>query len=141
MTSEYLKAFVATDVFNPEKAWFQLDEEGMIRDCDHSACEIFGCDSTDLLGRHISRLLPQLGSKALVCGTHLDPQLAHECHIGRRFDAADAVGRQMPVELFLNLLCVGGSLRVSLFVQPCVPASAANSHRVNDRPPRLRLVA
>jgi hypothetical protein len=141
MINEFLRVSVATEAGDPEKAWFQLDETGMICDCDRSACDIFRCDSSELRGHHISKLLPQFDRKALVRGTCLEPQLAHECHIGRRFDAADAAGRYLQVELFLSILNVGGSLRVSLFVQPCAPAVAANTQEMHVPVRNLRLVA
>ena len=115
------------------RAWFQLDAAGWIMATDVTAEVLFGLPSRRLVGRSIATLLPQLEGRTLIHGSHLDPRLAHECHVGRRFQAVHGSGHHFAVELFFNCLAPRGQLRISLLVcraSGLYPASDANGEEV-----------
>lgn len=86
----------------PVHALITLDHEGMIADCDVEAGRLFGYRPAELLGRHISFLLPELARMPVSRDDVINPRLAFLCHCGKHFTGCRREGWSFPVELFIN---------------------------------------
>jgi PAS domain S-box-containing protein len=85
-------------------AKFTLDDQGVIRD-GSGACEpVFGYRLDELIGRHISFLLPQLPNAGLVQEGRVNSRLAFLCRCAFVFQARRCDGRFFASELFINHL-------------------------------------
>lgn len=83
-------------------ATLALNDDGLIQGCS-SACEkIFGYKQTELLGRHVSMLLPKLEGVVLVSRNEINPRLKYLCHCAIPFLAKRRDGRNFAGEVFLN---------------------------------------
>ncbi|MFP5410987.1 MAG: PAS domain S-box protein [Gammaproteobacteria bacterium] len=87
-----------------ELAVLNLDDAGVIHDCSQSCLQIFGYRPDELLGSHVSRLLPQLPGSGLVQEGRIHARLAYLCHCGIAFQARHRDGRHFASELFINRL-------------------------------------
>jgi len=81
-----------------------LDDLGMIRDCCQACEQVFGYLANELVGRHVSTLLPQLSEHELVQEGRINSRLAHLCHCAIAFQARHRDGQCFPSELFINRL-------------------------------------
>lgn len=86
----------------PVHALITLDQEGMIADCDVEAGRLFGYRPAELLGRHISFLLPELARMPVFRDNAINPRLAFLCRCGKHFTGCRREGWSFPVELFIN---------------------------------------
>lgn len=91
-----------------------LDDLGMIRDCSTTSAEAFGYLPDELVGKHVSIILPQLPETGLVQNGKIESRIAHRCRCGFRFEARHRDGRRFGIELFINLL---GHDNVSVLVR------------------------
>jgi PAS domain S-box-containing protein len=120
-----------------DAATVTLDEHGVIVECDVDVEILFGYRGSELRGRHISFLLPELARIPLLRSGAVNPRLAFLCHCGKRFTAARREGWAFFVELFLNR--VEGSAHGPLVVmiraaEGALPAHArSTSERAMDR--------
>lgn len=83
-------------------ATIALDDNGLIQTCSPSCEKLFGYPVTELLGHHVSLLLPRLEGVALVVSNEINPRLKYLCRcaipfLGRRRD-----GRNFAGEVFFN---------------------------------------
>lgn len=85
-------------------AKFTLDDLGVIRDCSRVCESVFGYLPDELIGRHISILLPQLPNADLVQEGRINSRLAFLCHCAFAFQARRRDGRSFSSELFINRL-------------------------------------
>ena len=81
-----------------------LDDLGMIRDGSQACEQVFGYLPDELVGRHVSTLLPQLPQTELVQEDRINSRLAHLCHCAIAFQARHRDGQCFPSELFINRL-------------------------------------
>ncbi len=89
---------------HPNLATIALDDDGLIKTCS-SACEaLFGYRSAELLGRHVSLLLPKLEGVALIIGNEINPRLKYLCHCAIPFLARRRDGGIFSGEVFFNRL-------------------------------------
>jgi PAS domain S-box-containing protein len=80
-----------------------LNENGTIVETSPGAETQFGYQcAEELLGRHVSFLLPELARWPLLRGGDVNPRLAFLCHCGKRFTAARREGWAFFAELFIN---------------------------------------
>jgi PAS domain S-box-containing protein len=86
----------------PVHALITLDQEGTIADCDAEAGRLFGYRPVELVGRHISFLLPELARMPVFRDNAVNPRLAFLCHCGKHFTGCRREGWSFPVELFIN---------------------------------------
>lgn len=86
-----------------------LDPDGNIVDCEAGVEAMFGYRAAELTGRHVSFLLPELASIALLRSGMVNPRLAFLCHCGKSFTAIRREGWSFLVELFIHR--VEGSTR------------------------------
>lgn len=85
-------------------AMLTLDDLGIIHDCSQACHDLFGYRPDELVGRHVSHLLPQLPESGLVLDGRINPQIAYLCHCGIAFNAHHRDGRRFLTELFINRL-------------------------------------
>ena len=95
-------------------AMLTLDDLGVIRDCSRACEPVFGYPPDELIGRHISMLLPQLPDADLVQEGRINSRLAFLCHCAFAFQARRRDGRIFASELFINRL---GSHNVVVLVR------------------------
>jgi PAS domain-containing protein len=98
-----------------------LDNIGMIRDCTESSEALFRYPRTEMIERHVSLLLPELGAMELVRDGEPNQHLRFQCRIGHRFSAMTRDGQRFPSKLFLNVLDSRGEGRLSLIIRPAQP--------------------
>lgn len=85
-------------------ATIALTDDGLIKSCS-SACEsLFGYRHAELLGRHVSLLLPKLDGVALVISNEINPRLKYLCHCAIPFLARRRDGETFAGEVFFNRL-------------------------------------
>lgn len=85
-------------------ATIALDDNGFIKACS-TACEmLFGYRHTELLGCHVSLLLPKLEGVALIIGNEINPRLKYLCHCAIPFLARRRDGGVFSGEVFFNRL-------------------------------------
>lgn len=82
----------------------RLDDQGVIRDCSAACKDVFGYPAVELIGRHVSILLPQLPETDLVEEGRINTHLAYLCRCGLAFQARHHSGRHFGIELFINRL-------------------------------------
>lgn len=86
-----------------ELATLALDDTGLIRDCSAAAERLFEYRRDDVLGRHVSALLPALAATELTRGEAVDPRLAYLSRF-IPFEARRRDGERFSCELFFNSL-------------------------------------
>jgi PAS domain-containing protein len=85
-------------------AMLNLDDFGVIHDDSQACLQVFGYRPGELVGNHVSHLLPQLPESGLVLNDRVDPRLAYLCHCGVAFEARHRDGHRFLSELFINRL-------------------------------------
>lgn len=110
----------------PVHALITLDQEGMIADCDAEAGRLFGYRPGELLGRHISFLLPELARMPVFRDNAINPRLAFLCHCGKHFTGCRREGWSFPVELFINRVEASTQQPLLLMVRAADACSAAD---------------
>lgn len=95
-----------------------LDDLGNIKDYNKSCEQLFNCQSRNLVGRHISSLLPQLSGVELVQKGQANPLLKYGCRCGRHFQAQDVQGHAFPCKLSIIFLKNDGRHTLRLMVHP-----------------------
>lgn len=80
-----------------------LSEDGTIVESSTDSEALFGyrC-AEEILGRHVSFLLPELARMPLLRSGAVNPRLAFLCHCGKRFTAARREGWAFFAELFIH---------------------------------------
>lgn len=76
-----------------------LDERGVILDCSKAAERLFGYLRSELMGRHVSQLLPKLVEEVLVQDDRFNPRLSFLCHSGHLFQTHGRQGSAFRSEL------------------------------------------
>lgn len=97
-------------------ALFTLDAQGLIHYCSQAAASLFKYRRSELLGRHVSVLLPQLAELELVQNGELNSRLRFLFHTGRHFAAITKDAQSFCGDIFLNKLDDTGAGRLSLIV-------------------------
>jgi PAS domain S-box-containing protein len=107
-----------------------LDPEGNIVDCEVGVEAMFGYRASELAGRHVSFLLPELASIPLLKSGMVNPRLAFLCHCGKSFTGIRREGWSFLVELFIHR--VEGATRrpVRLMIRA---ADAVRHERLRER--------
>ncbi len=95
-----------------------LDGSGIICECDPAAEEVLKYRRNELLGRHISVVLPQLKEPQLMENGEPTPRLRFLSHIGRRFDMLTGDGEKRLTNLFLNRSAGPGPTRLRVMIRP-----------------------
>lgn len=88
----------------PGMATVALSDDGLIQGCCPACEKIFGYRQTELLGRHVSVLLPKLEGVELVKQNEINPRLKYLCHCAIPFLAKRRDGRNFAGEVFFNRL-------------------------------------
>lgn len=101
-----------------EPAALLLDESGMIQDCSKSVEGLFGYHLSELSGRHISCLFPQLADAALFQEGQINPKLSFISRCGHVFMGLDKHGDTIPNELSFVRLEHKGFFTLRLILRP-----------------------
>jgi PAS domain-containing protein len=99
--------FIHRTQLQEDHAVLVLDEEGRIRDCNSSAEQLFGFPQEELLTKHISVLIPQLGGSDLQHNGDINPRIKLLSRIGWLFRARHGAKGMFRCRLFLS--CPGDS--------------------------------
>ncbi|MCX8016860.1 MAG: PAS domain S-box protein [Rhodocyclaceae bacterium] len=100
-----------------EPAVLVLDGQGRIAECDRRGESLFGYACSELVGRHVSLLIPELAELELFEGGQPNARLRYRSRIGYRFFVTRRDGEQFPAILFLNCLDNAQGVRLSLLVR------------------------
>lgn len=98
-------------------ALLTLDDEGILCDCSSEGEALFKYCRDELIGRHISLLLPELLELELMQDGQINPHLRVRCRFGCHFVAVTRDGEHFPSDLFLTDLGRSGRNRVSVIVR------------------------
>lgn len=97
-------------------AAFALDAVGMVHDCS-GAERLFGYRHDELIGRHVSLLLPQLAATRLLNGDRVNARFAYLCRCGIRYQALRRDGSRFAGMLVINLCGNAEARRLVLYVR------------------------
>ena len=97
-------------------ATIDLNNDGLIQGCSAACEKLFGYLQADLLGRHVSVLLPKLGGMELVIRNEINPRLRYLSHCAIPFLARKSDGKSFAGEVFFNRL-YGGDFGLQLIVR------------------------
>jgi PAS domain S-box-containing protein len=70
----------------------ELDEKGIIRNCNSICEELVGFTREELVARPISLLIRKLSEYQIVLNHHLNPVLDYICHCGMPFQVMNKAG-------------------------------------------------
>jgi PAS domain S-box-containing protein len=101
-----------------------LDDAGVICGCNPAAEALFNYRASELVGQHVSTVLPQLKQWQLVRDGRPDPRLRFLCNLGHHFEVTASNGQRFPSELFLNCIDDSGPARLRLTVRPLQSVAA-----------------
>lgn len=87
-------------------ATIALNDDGLIQGCSPACEKMFGYRLTELLGSHVSVLLPKLEGVVLVGRNEINPRLKYLCHCAIPFLARRRDGGIFAGEVFFNRLSV-----------------------------------
>lgn len=100
-----------------ETAMLVLDGRGVISDCDRAGESLFGYACTELIGRHVAVLIPELAGQQFILRGQLNQRLRYRSRIGHPFRVVPRGRESFPGILFLNCLDNPGGVRLSLIVR------------------------
>jgi hypothetical protein len=103
-----------------ERCLLWVDARGHILDCCEQAEAMFRYVRDELVGRHVSLLLPRLAGVSLLHGGIVNPTLAFQCRCGTPFRVLGRDGFMGFCTLFVNLVAlpVGRSLAIIVRLNP-----------------------
>lgn len=114
----------AAHVERHDPAALLLDEAGMIQDCSKSVEGLFGYRLSELSGRHISCLFPQLAEAELFQKGQINPRLSFISRCGHVFMGVDKHGDAIPNELSFIRLEHKGFFTLRLILRPACNVQA-----------------
>jgi hypothetical protein len=88
-----------------------LDDSGVIHGCERAG-ELLNYGCSELIGQHVSLVLPELKDSELMRDGRPSPRLRFLARIGHRFHVVTRDGRHFLSDLFLN--CIGNADAASL---------------------------
>ena len=95
-----------------------VDALGVIRYCNRATAALFKYRFDQLLGQHVSMLLPQLADLQLLQDGQPNARIRFLCRVGHHFEGVAQDGERFTSELFLSVLHGLESDRLSLIVRP-----------------------
>lgn len=96
---------ISPTTFSPRVlATVDINNDGLIQGCSSACEELFGYMQTELLGQHVSVLLPKLKGMELVTNKEINPRLRYLSHCGIPFLARRRDGKSFAGEVFFNRL-------------------------------------
>ena len=105
-----------------------LDEGGIVCNCNSNAEVLFKYCHSELVGCHVSQLLPQLAGVNLIQNGRPNPRIHFLCRIGRQFQGMAQDGEYFAATLLLNVLDTKGCGRIALIVRP-IGTEATDTHQ------------
>ena len=94
-----------------------IDEEGTICGCDDAAQVLFKYCRHELVGQHVSLVLPELSEGELMRDGKPIPRLRLLCSIGHEFRVLTRDGQWLRGEVFLNCLPDPGAIGIRVVAQ------------------------
>ena len=85
-------------------ARIEVDDDGRILECSIACENLFGYLQADLIGRHISLLLPKLEGMDLIVADEINPRLKYLCRCAITFELKKQNGTSFPGEVVFNRL-------------------------------------
>lgn len=96
----------------------QLDERGMIQDCNKAFEKLFGFRRSNLVWRHVSSLFPQLVDIELVRSGQINQFLNYLCHCGHPFQMQCQDGETVLSSLNIFRIESNGRNSLRMIVRP-----------------------
>lgn len=132
MTAPQRRTAVAAPPWEPRQsaarqvlAALALDHKGLIADCSTGAEQLFTASRDELVGRHISTLIPRLAGKDIIRDGQVDPNVSYLCHCGVPFRARRPSGDSFVGELSFNRFDNGQNVTIRVIVRELQPSAAA----------------
>jgi PAS domain-containing protein len=94
-----------------------LDDGGIVCDWNDEGEALLKYRRDELIGRHVSLLLPELSELELTQDGRPNPHLGVRCRFGCHFQAVTRDDERFAIDLFLNLLGSSGHDRRSVIVR------------------------
>jgi PAS domain S-box-containing protein len=95
----------------------QLDERGVIQDCNETFEMLYGFRRNELVWCHISSLLPQFTDIELVQAGKINPLLNYLCHCGHLYRMQNPQGETVLINLNIFSIRNNGKYSLRLIVQ------------------------
>jgi len=115
-TATPIPAVTHEPVIQSVLATIDLNNDGLIQGCSLACEKMFGYPQSDLLGLHVSILLPKLDGMELVVNNAINPRLRYLSYCAVPFLARHRDGRSFAGEVFFNRL-YGGDFGFQLIVR------------------------
>lgn len=110
------------DESDADPAVLLLDGDARVLSCSARAERLFGYRHEELVGSHVSRVLPEFAQADLLPDGRLNPRVAFLCHCGRHFRALRSDGSTFAGELhFVTDLPAGRGVRMLVRDAAAVP--------------------
>lgn len=91
-----------TGIGKKEQAALILYDNGMIRACNQASGDLLCCSGSELIGQHITRVLPQLVRTKLVENKRANSYLRFLSRIGYCYKVVNLRGGSFKGEIFFN---------------------------------------
>ncbi len=101
-----------------ETAVLTLHGNGIIRNCNQAAAELFDCAPSQLASQHVSVVMPQLTESTLIQDGKLNPNLRFLSRIGYGFEVIGLNGVHFNCALFFNEVGDFGQHCLRLIIRP-----------------------
>lgn len=104
--SEYQKikriGDIEKDIVDSGLAILTLNDNCRIHHCNNRSGKLLDWQTNDLMGQHVSVVLPELAGIDLFSNEQINPQLQFWVHIGRRFAVLGQYGNLFKCKLFFS---------------------------------------
>ena len=91
---------------------------GMVLNCNESACRLLGCNSGELNWQTIARLLPKLAEMSLIVDEKVNPYLRFLSIAGHQFEVTCVNGEHFSTELYFYLVEKFGNCCMRIILKP-----------------------
>ena len=106
------------DVDEKAVATLTLHSNGMVRTCNQAGGELLGFSVREIIGQHITQLLPQLKKFELVQDKLVNPYLRFLSRIGYHFEVVSKSGVCFSSEVFFNDIEYLGRHYLRVIIRP-----------------------
>jgi PAS domain S-box-containing protein len=104
MNESHAYATATSEPLPFDQAIITTDRVGVVRSCCPQCEKIVGHKATELVGRHISILIPKLGDLELMLGDEINPRLRYQSRCAIPFQARQRDGASFAIELIFRRL-------------------------------------
>ncbi len=118
-----------TDVRDKETAALTFYDNGMIRTCNKEVANLLNCSPNELIGQHITNLLPQLKEIKLIEDNKINAYLHFLSRIGHRFKVVSMNGSHFMSKLFFIDMEYLGRHYLRVILRPVQSSPVQSSNR------------